>query len=96
MRVTNINGTSPNKCKCGSWLDHWKKFSRQSVPLYCPTIGCFEKTEVGAHVQKSGSTDQKWYIAPLCKAHNGKTGESIDISDSTALVSANVNETCGK
>jgi|SRR5690348_3409430 len=95
MRVTNINGTSLNKCSCGSWLDHWVKFSRQPLPSYCTQTICLQKPEVGAHVQKAGSTDQSWYIVPLCKAHNGKTGESIDILDSTVFVSANVQKTCG-
>ena len=51
---------------------------------------------MGAHVQKGGtSTDQKWYIYPLCKAHNQQTGE-LEVSDSYRLVSANKSETCGK
>ena len=96
MRVTNINGTSCNKCSCGSWLDHWKNFSGQSLPLYCREGACREKPEVGAHVQKSGMTDKKWYIVPLCKTHNSQTGKSIEIMESSILVSANVQETCGK
>lgn len=96
MRVTNINGTSFNKCSCGSWLDHWKRFSGQPLPPYCQQSTCYEKPEVGAHVQKSASTDQKWYIVPLCKTHNSKTGESIEIMGSSVLVSANVQETCRK
>jgi hypothetical protein len=27
MTVYNINGTSDNTCKCGSWLAHWKNYS---------------------------------------------------------------------
>ena len=23
----NISGTSQNNCNCGSWLEHWEKFS---------------------------------------------------------------------
>lgn len=96
MRVKNINGTSDNTCKCGSWLDHWTKFSRQSLPSYCVEATCIQKPEVGAHVQKDSSSDTNWYIIPLCKAHNGKKGESLEVSDNVTLVSANVNETCGK
>ncbi|HUS70082.1 MAG TPA: hypothetical protein VM075_04805 [Anaerolineae bacterium] len=96
MRVRNINGTSQKTCKCGSWLDHWKNFSGQSLPTYCPQLSCLQKPEVGAHVQKDSATDGSWYIVPLCKAHNAKTGESLDISDSVKLVSANVSQTCGK
>jgi len=95
MKVKNINGTSDTKCSCGSWLDHWKKFSGQAV-TFCPASGCFKTDLVGAHVQKGGgSSDQKWYIYPLCNAHNQHTGE-LDVSDSYTLVSANKSETCGK
>lgn len=94
MKVININGTRENTCKCGSWLDHWKNYSRQSLPSYCPEAECREKPEVGAHVQKNGSTDKSWYIVPLCKTHNGETGKSLEVG-SVELVSANVNETCG-
>lgn len=96
MKLNNINGTSDKTCACGSWLNHWKNFGRQSVPVYCPVIHCLETTEVGAHVQKDSSTDKSWFIVPLCKKHNAETGKSIDVSDSTSLVSANVSQTCVK
>jgi hypothetical protein len=96
MRITNINGTSNNTCRCGSWLEHWKNFSGQSLPSYCPENRCYKKTEVGAHVQKSSAQDKRWYIVPLCKEHNAQTGASLDISDSIALVPANTSETCDK
>jgi len=95
MKVININGTSDNTCKCGSWLEHWNKFSGQSIS-YCREKTCLKKPEVGAHVQKDSTTDKNWYIVPFCYTHNGKTGESLEISDNTKLVSANVSETCGK
>lgn len=98
MKVTNINGTSDNTCRCASWLDHWVKFNpeRQSVPATCPVLLCLRTPTVGAHVQKSGFLDSSWYIVPLCAEHNGKLGSSLDVSDSTSLASANVGATCGK
>lgn len=96
MRVNNINGTSDNICKCGSWLEHWKNFSGQSIPSYCPEKSCMKKPEAGAHVQKDNSSDNNWYIIPLCLSHNAEKGKSIEISDGTKLVSANVAETCGR
>jgi hypothetical protein len=96
MKVTNINGTSDNTCKCGSWLAHWKNYSGQPLPTYCPETRCLQKPEVGAHVQKDSAVDDAWYIVPLCKTHNVQTGKSLTISDSISLVSANVSETCGK
>lgn len=94
MKIKNINGTSQTKCVCGSWLDHWKKFSGQAI-TYCPETKCTKKDLVGAHVQKANSSDEKWYICPLCSAHNQSTGV-LDIPDSCKLVSANKQETCEK
>ena len=96
MQVNNINGTSDNICKCGSWLDHWKNYSEQTLPIFCPETKCFQKPEVGAHVQKDSTTDTSWYIIPLCKTHNGQTGKSLQVSDLIKLVSANVSNTCGR
>lgn len=96
VKVRNINGTSDTKCRCGSWLDHWVTFSKQSKPSQCPASGCVKRDIVGAHVQKgSGSSDQKWYIYPLCQDHNKHAGE-LDVSDVYKLVSANKKETCDK
>jgi hypothetical protein len=94
MKVTNINGTSQNICKCGSWLEHWKTFSGQSLPSYCPESKCLRSPEVGAHVQVESASDKKWYIIPLCQAHNAEKGKTLSVSDSVRLVSANVAETC--
>lgn len=96
MKVKNINGTSQNTCRCGSWLEHWKKFSGQTLPTHCPESSCTQKPEVGAHIQKDGSSDDSWYIVPLCTTHNGQKGKSLEISNSVKLVSANVSTTCGK
>lgn len=95
MRVNNINGTSANSCKCGDWLSHWKKYSGAQLPTSCPATSCTSKPEVGAHVQKDGSTDRSWYIVPLCKTHNAQTGKSLEVG-TIALASANVASTCGK
>ena len=94
MKIRNINGTSDTTCSCGSWLAHWERFSGQSTE-FCQADGCLNKDLVGAHVQKGGgSTDQKWYIYPLCNAHNRPSGE-LEVSSSYKLVSANKSETCG-
>lgn len=95
MKVNNVNGTSQNASKCGSWLDHWKRFSGQAIPSYCAEKICTKPPAVGAHVQKDSSTDKGWYIAPLCNDHN-RTSKSLELVDSTTLVSANVSQTCGK
>lgn len=68
-KVENINGTSDTECKCGSWIQHWKNFSIQTA-TYCSEESCIETDLEGAHVQKANSTDQSWYIVPLCGKHN--------------------------
>lgn len=95
-KVRNINGTADNVCRCGSWLEHWKSFSRQQVPTACPEATCLDRPEVGAHVQKEDTDSDKWYIVPLCRRHNALTGKTISICDAVPLVSAAVADTCGK
>jgi hypothetical protein len=94
MKYKNLNGTTQNKCGCGSWIDHWKKFSRQTADECC-VIGCTKAATVGGHVQRDSKHDKDWYIVPLCEVHNSKRGEDLNIMDSTVPVSANVNKTCG-
>lgn len=93
--VTNINNTPMHTCKCGSWLAHWQNFSGQAS-LICPEINCNEPATDGAHVQLLSGLlghDQRWYIVPLCRAHN-HAPKALAISDNVALVSANKRETC--
>lgn len=94
-KVKNINGTSQNKCSCGSWLKHWEKFSGLKAN-YCGEKSCMEINDlVGAHVQKADSDDNKWYIIPFCKTHNAST-EELEIYSDYTLVSANKSKTCEK
>ena len=93
MKIQNINKTSDNICSCGSWLNHWKKFSGQTV-IYCPASSCHKTDLVGAHVQKANSSDNKWYIFPLCNSHNQHSGV-LEVISNYNLVSANKSETCG-
>lgn len=98
MKVHNINGTSDNTCKCGSWKAHWEKYNEyhRSWPDYCSEKSCIHPPTVGAHVQKEESSSAKWYIIPLCKEHNDRFGESIEVGDGTSFASANRSETCEK
>src|SRR5580698_7009283 len=91
--VENSNGST---CACGTWLDHWNKFSGQTAPVHCPLLMCVDKTEVGAHVHKEGGPDNATYILPLCARHASQPGETIVVNDYLMLVSASVNETCAK
>jgi len=94
MKVKNINGTSQNKCKCGSWLQHWKNHGGFDVK-YCREAKCTNTDLVGAHVQKAVSTDKSWYIVPLCNSHN-QSEDILELVQNTTLVSANKSETCEK
>ncbi len=94
-KVKNINGTSNNTCKCGSWLQHWEKYSGLKAN-WCSEINCLEKENlVGAHVQKADAIDTNWYIIPLCKSHNADT-EEMNVMISNTLVLANIKLTCDK
>ncbi len=96
MEVKNINGTVDKFCKCGSWLDHWMNYSGQRLPVYCPVAGCYEKAEVGAHIQRDTPADYSWYIVPLCKRHNAQMGQPLKIGNYIILVPANVRLTCDR
>lgn len=96
MKVKNINDTRVTSCPCGSWLEHWKKHSNQPLSIFCAVLDCIQKPEVGTHVQKDGSDDNGWYVVPLCTAHNDAPYWSLYITESVALVSANVDRSCGK
>lgn len=77
MWVENIGGTtgyaSPCAC-CTSWLGHWRKWTGSNRAT-CSAYGCRNDAEVGAHVRKTRSNDQQWYIAPLCRGCNRIPGE---------------------
>jgi hypothetical protein len=50
---------------------------------------------VGAHVQKANSSDNNWYICPLCISHN-QSIDDLEIADWIELAPANKKETCDK
>ena len=95
MKLT-VDTPDTSNCACGTWLDHWNKFSGQAAPHHCPLLMCVDPTEVGAHVRKEGVADNTTYILPLCKRHASQPGETIVVNDYLPLVSANVTETCAK
>ena len=95
INARNINGTEDNGCTCGTWVDHWNKFSEGSWPEKCSVVGCDKPAGVGAHVLKDGD-DNHWYIIPLCSGCNGKHGETVTVEGDTEFISANKSATCGK
>jgi len=95
LRLNNLNCTKSTDCKCGSWLEHWKQFSAQSLPDFCAEKKCLNPPTLGAHVQKDSLRDRRWYIVPVCEEHFEKTGASLEVPEAVAVVSADVTETCG-
>lgn len=79
MKIKNITGSSKVSAKpkhFNSWLQFWEHFAGKVIPRdesrICPACGkaVLGKNFDGCHVQKVNSTDQKWYIVPLCDACN--------------------------
>ena len=79
MKVKNINGSSRFAKPTGysSWLDYWVA-QKGYRPTYCSETSCLGIQLVGAHVQKVNSTDQQWYIVPLCSSCNQRT-DTFDV-----------------
>ncbi len=83
MKIKNITGSSKVSEKppkgYSSWLNYWEKnvnfILKTGIKYKCPACGnAFERKNFdGCHVQKVDSTDQKWYIIPLCDACNHRT-----------------------
>ena len=81
--VKNIKGTGENaRTISGSWLEFWERktgrkadkclaydedVSKDSSKVYqCGST----RGLVGGHVKKVNSTDDRWYILPICSSHN--------------------------
>ena len=92
MLVQNLNGTADLECKCGSWLNHWKNFTKE-FSYKCAADDCNEPAHDGSHVIKAYDTDKKHYIIPLCKSCNHRTGA---FQVTTSLAPANKSETCNQ
>lgn len=73
LQVKNLKNTGERECGCGTWLAHWRKFSktRPDTVVICAKLDCGAVAEVGAHVQlKDGRRGDAWFIVPLCRRHN--------------------------
>ena len=87
MYIKNVTGSSKisKKPKEGtSWREFWEIRTgiKLGITYTCPSCGkkvWFSQID-GCHVQKSRSTDNDWYIVPLCDSCNHKEGE-IFIAD---------------
>jgi len=87
----NKKGTGERNCKCGSWKDHWIKFSGKEWPDLCSVAGCEEKPTLGAHIINSNVSGEK--IVPMCDSCN-KSADVFSLKSGISKVSANTSETC--
>jgi len=94
MKVTTAKNITPNDCRCGTWLKHWENYGND-FSIGCSVEECARPSEVGVEVQLDKSDDQCWHIIPFCNSHN-KLSTTVEIKNSTVLVSANIERTCGK
>ncbi|MGF1764398.1 hypothetical protein [Aliivibrio kagoshimensis] len=91
MKVKNIKAIN-HENESVSWLHHWQEFSEAKLGM-CVERSCISLATVGTHVQKSESSDDGWYIVPLCKAHSKKIGEELKLFGNP-LVPANMDALC--
>jgi hypothetical protein len=96
--LKNEKATSDRTCSCGSWLEHWKKFTGKSEVPTCIVKGCNKEAEVGAHVEFTLQEKQKGlsYIAPMCGDHNKDRSLVFKSKPGYRLARGAVAETCGK
>ena len=80
MKVLNIN--NPQNRLAPSGYSSWKDFYIQkhgSWKSSCACTTCGNKADLGTHVQKVSSYDNKIYIIPLCIYHNNQFDKELDI-----------------
>ena len=87
----NKKGTGDRSCSCGTWKDHWLKYSNKSWPSNCSVRGCTNSPTLGAHIYNSAVAGEK--IIPMCSSCNGLDSK-FDLNADVTLVSANKAETC--
>lgn len=87
--VKNLNGTAGRLCRCGSWIEHWRRETK-SRRTRCAALGCTNEDLVGAHVQiDDGRSSREWWIVPLCRGHNSSWRTApIWLEKTVSLVSA--------
>lgn len=75
-KVHNLNNTTDRKPPKGyaTWREWWEDKKGRKFST-CSCYSCTSSAEVGAHVQKHGSSDRKWYIVPLCRGCNGMSSD---------------------
>ena len=90
VKIKNLHGTSDREPKN---YDTWKEFWAAKMgywPSYCSANYCCDSADVGAHVKKADSNDNRWYIVPLCYGCN-KRADIFEVPEDD-LVPVNNND----
>ena len=97
IAVQHIKGSSEvsPKCKCGSWIKHWEKFSGKTRDK-CSVVGCTEAAMEGAHIKIVNGTINSWYIMPVCESHNPPTNKKATVKSNTVFVPVRKDWACEK
>ena len=74
----NKGGTSQRSCNCGSWKQHWMKFSGKEWPKECSILDCSQKATLGAHIYCTNSGAHDEYIIPACESCNKLTEDCFE------------------
>ena len=86
MKVKNIHsGNRPAPDGYKSWLDFWMQEKGVSATPNCANKACGTKAAHGGHVKKVNSSDNSWYIVPLCVRCNEKKDLEFEV-DSSSMV----------
>ena len=95
--MRNLKGTTGLRCRCGSWMKHWRN-GANSRRARCAVVGCTGEGEIGAHVVSVDErTDTQWWIAPFCRSCNDSRNENhMYLEARITLVAANKAVTCDR
>lgn len=94
--VVNLLGTAgvgkPPGAKGKSWISYYRDNVKYAGPLVCCAEGCYRNDLSGGHVKvASGPTaaallHTRWYIVPVCPAHNkGKSCKTFRVKPVVAV-----------
>lgn len=89
---SNKNGTGVRACRCGTWAQHWVRFSGKSWPAACSVQSCSNKPTLGGHVINSSVAGER--VVPLCDSCNKLSG-TFTLKGGVSVPSANRANTCG-
>lgn len=89
MKVKNLHDGS-RRVPSGyrSWLEYWMREKGVSTTPNCANTECQRRAVHGGHVKKVASTDNSWYIVPLCASCNETKDLEFEV-DRSSMVSLN-------